>query len=77
MTEWYLHFDPNEFAQARRVQENLLQQEDAKPAEAAPGTAGTTKKTAVKTTSEGKKGDKAGRVLPFPAQAKNRKRRQA
>jgi integrase len=24
MTEWYLHFDPNEFAQARKIQENLL-----------------------------------------------------
>jgi hypothetical protein len=27
MTEWYCHFDPNEFAQARKVQENLLQPE--------------------------------------------------
>ncbi|MDR2177540.1 MAG: site-specific integrase [Treponema sp.] len=31
MTEWYCHFDPNEFAQARRVQENLLKPEDAEP----------------------------------------------
>jgi integrase len=27
MTEWYLHFDPNKFTQARKVQENLLQPE--------------------------------------------------
>jgi integrase len=28
MTEWYLHFDPNEFEQARRVQEQLLRPEE-------------------------------------------------
>jgi integrase len=32
MTEWYLHFDPNEFTQARKVQENLLQPEAEKTA---------------------------------------------
>jgi hypothetical protein len=31
MTEWYSHFDPNEFAQARRVQENLLLRDERKP----------------------------------------------
>ncbi|MDR2741458.1 MAG: tyrosine-type recombinase/integrase, partial [Treponema sp.] len=30
MTEWYLHFDPNEFAQARKVQEALLTPADKK-----------------------------------------------
>jgi integrase len=30
MTKWYLHFDPNEFTQARKVQENLLRPEAEK-----------------------------------------------
>jgi integrase len=75
MTEWYLHFDPNEFAQARRARENLLEPEGKEPAGAAPGAAGTAKKTAK--TETGKQGGKAGRALPFRAQEKNRKRRQA
>jgi integrase len=31
MTEWYLHFDPNEFDKARQVQENLLLADDGEP----------------------------------------------
>jgi integrase len=33
MTEWYLHFDPNEFIQARKIQENLLKPVAEKPTE--------------------------------------------
>jgi hypothetical protein len=78
MTEWYLHFDPNEFAQARKVQENLLQPEDTKPAGGAAGSAEPPKETAGEEKVEtGKKGGKAGRVLPFPAQEKNKKQKRA
>jgi hypothetical protein len=46
MTEWYNHFDPNEFAQALKVQENLLQPETGKPAtEKKPGKAGKSDKS--------------------------------
>jgi integrase len=76
MTEWYLHFDPNEFSQARKVQENLLQPENTKPAGAAAiGELETPKET--DETEAGKKDGKAGRVLPFPAQEKNRKQKRA
>jgi integrase len=75
MTEWHLHFDPNEFAQARRARENLLEPEGKEPAGAVPGAAGTAKKTAK--TETGKQESKAGRALPFRAQEKNRKRKQA
>jgi integrase len=74
MTEWYSHFDPNEFAQARKVQENLLQPEAEKPAAkeavekapeiAEPGTAG---KTARRGTA----------VLSFPAQENVKRRKRA
>jgi integrase len=72
MTEWYSHFDPNEFIQARKVQENLLQPEETKPAKAAA------KKTAVEEGTEtGKKGSTAGRVLPFPEQKKIKNQKRA
>jgi integrase len=38
MTEWYLHFDPNEFAQARKVQEALLAPADKKEKSGKAGT---------------------------------------
>jgi integrase len=68
VTEWYCHFDPNEFAQARQVQENLLQPEGTSPAGAAGGT---------KETEAGKKDGKAALVLPFPAQGNNKKQQRA
>jgi integrase len=37
MTEWYTHFDPAEFAQAKRVQENLLSPKGQKPEKAVAG----------------------------------------
>jgi integrase len=43
MTEWYLHFDPNEFAQARKVQETLLTPADTKETDGRGGKAGTGK----------------------------------
>jgi integrase len=59
MTEWYLHFDPNEFAQARKVQENLLKPEVEKPA--AKGKQG----------KAGKPGRTAnGKIIPMPEQGK-------
>jgi hypothetical protein len=33
IAEWYCHFDPAEFAQAKQVQENLLRPETGKPVE--------------------------------------------
>jgi hypothetical protein len=74
MTEWYLHFDPNEFAQARKVQENLLQPEDTKPAKAAAKAKQAVKKTAVEERTE-KEGCKAGWVLPFPARENKKQKR--
>ncbi|GHV95074.1 hypothetical protein AGMMS50293_13940 [Spirochaetia bacterium] len=72
MTEWYCHFDPAEFAQARRVQENLLQPEGKKSitvtVEAAQK---TTKAEGTETTG------KAGRVFPFPAQENDKKQKRA
>jgi integrase len=76
MTEWYCHFDPNEFAQARKVQENLLQPEGTKPAKAATGAKQAAKKTAGAGQPEGgKNGGKAVRVLPFPAQEGKKQKR--
>jgi integrase len=78
MTEWYLHFDPNEFAQARQVQENLLRPEGAKPAKTAPGAKLAAQKTARgEGTEAGKQGGKAGLTLPFPAQGNTKKRKRA
>jgi hypothetical protein len=78
MTEWYCHFDPAEFAQAWRVQENLLQPEDTKPAGDTAGAVETLKKTTgEEKVGTGKERDKAGRVLSFPAQEKNRKQKWA
>jgi integrase len=55
MTEWYCHFDPAEFAQARRVQENLLSPEEPKPVKAGAGN------TPRETETAGAK-----KTLPFP-----------
>jgi integrase len=67
MTEWYCHFNPSEFAQARRVQEDLLSPEKKKPA----GSAKT------EGTETGKKGSAAGRTLSFPEQKNIKKRKRA
>jgi hypothetical protein len=44
MTEWYLHFNPEEFAQARKVQEALLGPAGKKEKDGKGGKAGTGKK---------------------------------
>jgi integrase len=71
MTEWYLHFEPSEFAQARRVQEALLSPEKIKSKEAAGGKAG---KTAGGKAAGGKGGAK---TLSFPKRDGARKRKGA
>jgi integrase len=45
MTEWYLHFNPGEFAQARKVQDALLAPAGKKEKDGEGGKAGTGKKT--------------------------------
>jgi integrase len=67
MTEWYLHFDPSEFAKAKQVQEDLLRPENEKPGESG---AATPERAAGKAVRR-----HGGAVLPFPAQegVKNRK----
>jgi creatinine amidohydrolase/Fe(II)-dependent formamide hydrolase-like protein len=75
MTEWYCHFDPAEFAQARRVQEKLLAPENTKPVAAVAKVA---KKTAKGKAKEGtEKAGKKGRVISFPAQENTKKRKHA
>jgi integrase len=77
MTEWYTHFDPNEFAQARKVQEGLLQADDPKPdgyVEKAP------KKDVdgeEETKGAGKTAKPGAAVLSFPAQEGIKKRKRA
>ncbi|MDR0759626.1 MAG: site-specific integrase [Treponema sp.] len=65
MTEWYCHFDPSEFAKAKQVQEDLLRPEGKEP-----------DKDGAVTPDRAATG-KAGRVLPFPAQKTNKKRKGA
>jgi integrase len=81
MTEWYLHFDPNEFAQARKVQEGLLRAEEAEPEGAAGITPknGVTGKAETGTTSgtAGKATRHGAAVLPFPAQESVKRRKRA
>jgi integrase len=63
MTEWYLHFDPMEFAQAKRIQEDLLSPDSPQPdAGAVPETTGA---------------GGHGAVLPFPVHENTRKRKRA
>jgi hypothetical protein len=76
MTEWYLHFNPEEFTQARRVQENLLSASEPEPkraGKAGPGKAATGK---AETGAAGKVRHSAA-VLPFPAQEDVKKRKRA
>jgi integrase len=61
MTEWYLHFDPNEFAQARKVQENLLLPENEKKG------AGRKRKA----------GEPEGKIIPMPKRGKAQDRKRA
>jgi integrase len=76
MTEWYLHFDPSEFAKAKQVQEDLLRPESKQPGKESG--AGETKTVP---SCNGKGGEaaaqKAGRVLPFPAKQSVKKRKRA
>jgi integrase len=68
MTEWYCHFDPAEFAQAKQVQENLLRPENGKPLESVtvtPEMAGTGKTA------------RRGAVLSFRAHEGATKRKRA
>jgi integrase len=62
MTEWYLHFDPAEFAQARRVQEGLLAGDDDGPGAAIP---------------QRKHGEPAGKVLKMPGRTGEQRRKGA
>jgi integrase len=62
MTEWYCHFDPAEFAQAKQVQETLLS-----PEKLVSGKAGGAKQPDSRETA----------VLPFPARKATRKRKGA
>jgi integrase len=71
MTEWYCHFDPAEFAQAKRVQEALLCPEPQKPFDVS---AAVPEKSA-SGRAAGTAGCKA--VLPFPAQETVKKRKGA
>jgi hypothetical protein len=71
MTEWYLHFDPNEFAQARKVQENLLLSEDE---EAELLNKGGEAETA---QSQGKAGEPGGKVILMPERGKDSARKRA
>jgi integrase len=77
MTEWYLHFDPAEFAQARKVQEGLLRSGEPEP----EGAVGATPENAATGTAEtgaaGKAVRRGGAVLPFPAQEADKKRKRA
>jgi integrase len=65
MTEWYCHFDPSEFAKAKAVQESLLRPETGRPGEGGA------------VASERAAANKAGRVMAFPAQETNKKRKRA
>jgi integrase len=67
MTEWYLHFDPQEFAQARKVQEGLLQADEAKPETPEKAESG----------AAGKAVKRGAAVLSFPAQEGVKKRKRA
>jgi integrase len=69
MTEWYSHFNPEEFVQARKVQDSLLHVDESKPEGAVTGKAET-----VTTDKAAKHG---GAVLPFPAKGSLKKRKGA
>ena len=75
MTEWYCHFDPSEFAKAKQVQETLLRPESEKSGES--GAAAPEGKAESGKESGEAAINKAGRVLPFPAQKTNKKRKRA
>jgi integrase len=69
MTEWYNHFNPEEFAQARRVQENLLRPDHDGSNEVPAGM--SRKSQGVPNKAKSKK------VLPFPAHENGKKRKGA
>jgi hypothetical protein len=71
MTEWYCHFDPNEFAQAKRVQENLLRAEGPKPVKAGEGD------TPIDTGTGETETAGTMKVLPFPGRKRTAKQKQA
>ncbi|MDR2741916.1 MAG: site-specific integrase [Treponema sp.] len=64
MTEWYTHFDPTEFVQAKQVQESLLSPEGLKPKKAVTNA----------TPKEGRTGEAgAKKILPFSGRKRNSK----
>jgi integrase len=84
MTEWYSHFDPNEFTDVREAQEALLQPKARKAA----GKKKAPKKQKAKTAKKKQTSTKAktekpasragrGKVVPFPVADTRLKRRQA
>jgi integrase len=68
MTEWYCHFDPNEFNEIRKAQEALLQGEPEN--EADMGNGRTKPEPAKKKPASGK-----SKVVPFPAHENNKQKR--
>jgi integrase len=77
MTEWYLHFDPNEFAQARKVQEGLLQADEPKPETAAEKTPEKAADGKAASGVAGKAVKRGAAVLAFPAQENIKRRKRA
>jgi hypothetical protein len=71
MTEWYTHFDPAEFAQAKRVQESLLHPEGLTPEKAVAGDTPVEKETGETEAAEAKK------IMPFPERERETKRKRA
>jgi integrase len=67
MTEWYLHFNPEEFMQARRVQEDLLRGDEPKPE--------TAVEEIPERTATGR--GETGAVLSFPVQEDVKKHKRA
>jgi hypothetical protein len=65
MTEMYSHFDPNEFSEVRKVQEDLL-----RPAGAAA------KQQPLKLVTQEKR-KPGGKIIPMPEQKAGRVRKQA
>jgi hypothetical protein len=57
MTEWYTHFDPNEFGEIRRAQEALLRPDHKKAADTGK---------ARKKTGKPQKAERKAKVLLFP-----------
>jgi integrase len=77
MTEWYSHFDPKDFANARKVQEGLLQANETKQKKAATKTPGKVAAGKAVPVAAGKASKRGAAVLSFPAQEGAKKRKRA